>query len=93
MKRPVTFYGAFFRKVPRALEADFVTEYPGVDLKYYLIDQPGNCPVKNPIATVDAIGWADQVVEALMAIYSMFDECVHGDFWVRKRFGREIFYL
>ena len=89
----VKFYGAVFRKIPRGLEAAFVAECPGVDLKKHLIDQPRNCPAKNPVATVDVIRWADQVVEALMSIYSMFDECVHGDFWVRKRFGREIFHF
>ena len=75
----VTFYGAVFRKVPRGLEAAFVSECPGVDLKYYLIDQPGNCPARNPTSTENAIRWADQVVEALMSIYSIFDGCVHGD--------------
>ena len=77
--RIVTFYGAVFRKVPRGLEAAFVTECPGVDLKYYLIDQPGNCPAKNPITTMGVIRWAAQVVEALLSIYRMFYGCVHGD--------------
>ena len=75
----VKFYGAVFRKVPRGLEAAFVAECPGVDLKKHLIDQPRNCPAKNPVATMDVIRWADQVVEALMSIYSMFDGCVHGE--------------
>ena len=75
----VTFYGAVFRKVPRGLEAAFVTECPGVDLKYYLIDHPGNCPANNPMTTMVVTRWAAQVVEALLSIYRMFDGCVHGD--------------
>ncbi|RMX57166.1 hypothetical protein pdam_00022594 [Pocillopora damicornis] len=56
----VTFYSAVFRKVPRGLKAAFVTECPGVDLKKYLIDQPGNCPAKNSAFSENAIRWADQ---------------------------------
>ena len=56
-----------------------MTECPGVDLKYYLIDQPGNCPANNPMTTMVVIRWAAQVVEALLSIYRMFDGCVHGD--------------
>ena len=56
----VTFYSAVFRKVPRGLKVAFVTECPGVDLKKYLIDQPGNCPAKNSVFSENAIRRADQ---------------------------------
>ena len=69
----------FSGKFPGGLEVAFVSECPGVDLKYYLIDQPGNCPAKNLVATMGLIRWAAQVVEALLSIYGMVDGSVHGD--------------
>ena len=57
----------------------FVTERSGETLKYYLIDQPGNCPSVNPLSTLGVIQWAEQIVDALIAIHSMFKGCVHGD--------------
>ena len=43
------------------------------------------------MATMDAIRWADQVVEALMSIYSIFDGCVHGDLWLENVLVRKYF--
>ena len=86
-----TFYGAVFRKVPGGLEAAFVTEFPGVDLKKYVIDQPGNCPAKNPMTTMRVIRWAAQVVEALLSINNMFDGCVHGDLRLKNVLVRKYF--
>ena len=61
------------------MEVTFVMERPGNTLKKYLIDQPGNCPSVNPLSTLGIIQWTEQIVDALMAIHSMFQGCVHGD--------------
>ena len=73
------------------MKAAFVTECPGVDLKYYLIHQPGNCPAQNPMATMGVIHWADQIVEALILLYSMADGCVHGDLCLQNVLVRRYF--
>ena len=75
----VALHGAAFRKVTRGIEAAFVMECPGTTLKYYLIDQPGNCPSVNPTSTTGVIQWAEQIVDALMMIHGLFEGCVHGD--------------
>ncbi|XP_078380429.1 uncharacterized protein LOC144663380 isoform X1 [Oculina patagonica] len=75
----VEFYGAAFRKVPRGVEVTFVMELSGKTLKYYLIDQPRNCPSVNPRSTLGVIQWTEQIIDALMVIHSMFEGCVHGD--------------
>ena len=54
-------------------------ERSGANLKYYLIDQPGNCPSVNPMSTMGVIHWAEQIIDALMVIYGMYAGCVHGD--------------
>lgn len=49
-------------------------ECPGPDLKSYLITQP-----EKPMAMMSVNQWAEQIIDALMLIHSMFDGCVHGD--------------
>ena len=54
-------------------------ERPGETLKKYLIEQPGKCPSLNPLSTLRVIQWTEQIVEALMVIHSMSEQCIHGD--------------
>ena len=75
----VEFFGAAFRTVPRGVEAVFVLERPGVTLKSYLIDHPGNNPADNSMSVVNVIRWTQQIINALIAIHSMFHGSVHGD--------------
>ena len=73
------FLGAAFRNVPRGVEAVFVMERPGVTLKSYLVDHPGNNPADNSMSVLNVIRWTQQIVNALIAVHSMFHGCVHGD--------------
>lgn len=87
------FYGAAFRKVSRGVEVTFVMERSGETLKEYLMDQPGNCPSVNPSSTLGIIQWAEQIVDALMVIHSMFQGCVHGDLRLENVFVGKNEYL
>ena len=73
------FFGAAFKYVPRGVEAVFVMERPGVTLKSYLVDHPGNNPADNSMSVLNVIRWTQQIVNALIAVHSMFNGCVHGD--------------
>ena len=87
----VKFYGAVFRKIPRGLEAAFVAECPGVDLKKHLIDPEivlRRIPWQRWMQSLGGPSrWSTDV--DLQHVWRMCSR------WpsVRKSFGREIFHF